>query len=150
MKYPCSFEIPDGQSKSKTLWFKFQIELTCSYPPDVPVACPKILRDIKEELVRRSLHQVSWYHLHHFHSNPPNTLHFQGDIPTQYLNTPTCDYRQNFGNQYWGLKNYPTLEYTKKHWDPDNVFHFCQSVGSKDENCCPQVQNNGYGYPYLV
>ncbi len=73
----------------------------------------------------------------------------QGDIPTQYLNTPTCDYRGDFGNRYWGLKNYPTLEYTKKHWDPDNVFHFCQSVGSSDEFCCPQVQHKGYGQPYL-
>lgn len=105
---------------------KFQIELTCSYPPNANVACPHVLRDIKEELVKRAL--------------------YQGDTPTQYLNTPTCDYRGDFGNRYWGTKNYPPLLESKQYWDPDNVFHFCQSVGSNDESCCPQVQKYGNGY----
>jgi hypothetical protein len=38
---------------------KFQIELTCTYPPDVNVTCPKVLKDIKKELVHRSEHQES-------------------------------------------------------------------------------------------
>lgn len=100
---------------------KFQIELTCTYPPNANVACPKILRDIKEEMVRRAVKY--------------------GDTPTQYLNTPTCDYRGDFGNRYWGLSSYPKLLESKSYWDPDNVFHFCQSVGSNDESCCPQVQS---------
>ena len=106
---------------------KFQIELTCTYPPNINVACPKVLRDIKEELVRRTLRE--------------------GDKPTQYLNTPTCDYRGDFGNRYWGLKSYPGLLQSKQYWDPDNVFHFCQSVGSTDESCCPQLkyEHNTYG-----
>jgi hypothetical protein len=78
------------------------------------------LREIKEELVKRTL--------------------YQGDIPTQYLNTPTCDVRGDFGNRFWGLNSYPKLLESKKYWDPDNVFHFCQSVGSTDESCCPQLQ----------
>ena len=102
--------------------------LPCStYPPNANVACPRILREIKEELVRRTLRE--------------------GDTPTQYLNTPTCDVRGDFGNRYWGLHSYPKLLNSKTYWDPDNVFHFCQSVGSTDESCCPQLQYTPTSYP---
>ena len=68
----------------------------------------------------------------------------------QYGNTPSCE-DIDFGTRYWG-SNYPRSELLnmvyipssvcrllkiKRAWDPDNVFHHCQSVGSTDQHCCP-------------
>jgi hypothetical protein len=33
------------------------------------------------------------------------------------------------------------------YWDPDNVFNFCQSVGSTDNMCCPFTLARPQGPP---
>ena len=59
-----------------------------------------------------------------------------GELPHQYSNTPSCDDTfYPFGPRYWG-NSYPRLLEIKKHWDPNNVFNYCHSVGSKVEQCC--------------
>ena len=57
----------------------------------------------------------------------------------QYTNTPSCDRGLgHFGDRYWGRENYQRLLRIKGQWDPQNVFHHCQSIGSSpNSNCCP-------------
>ena len=60
-----------------------------------------------------------------------------GERPHQYVNTPSCDdIGDHFTYRYWG-DNYERLLKIKDYWDPDNVFNYCQSVGSTSETCCP-------------
>ena len=60
-----------------------------------------------------------------------------GARPSQYVNTPSCDdIGDHFSKRYWG-DNYDRLLKIKDYWDPDNVFNYCQSVGSTSESCCP-------------
>ena len=59
-----------------------------------------------------------------------------GEVPHQYSNTPGCDNTFfSFGKRYWG-DSYPRLLKIKEHWDPQNTFNYCHSVGSKEEFCC--------------
>ena len=61
-----------------------------------------------------------------------------GEKPRQYVNTPAgCrnDHFYGFGNRFWG-NSYPELLKIKKFWDPKNVFHYCNSVGSDENYCC--------------
>lgn len=59
-----------------------------------------------------------------------------GQKPRQYVNTPGCnDQFFSFGQRYWG-NSYDRLLKIKQRWDPDNLFNYCQSVGSTTENCC--------------
>ena len=37
--------------------------------------------------------------------------------------------------RYWG-NSYPRLLKIKKFWDPENIFNYCQSIGSTNEQCC--------------
>ena len=37
--------------------------------------------------------------------------------------------------RYWG-NSYKRLLTIKKFWDPNNIFNYCHSVGSTEENCC--------------
>jgi hypothetical protein len=58
---------------------KFQIELTCMFPPNVGSRCPSVLKHIKEGFRRKAISL--------------------GDSPTQYANTPSCDLKGPFGSR---------------------------------------------------
>jgi len=53
---------------------------------------------------------------------------------SKYLNWPSCD-SEDWMFRYW--EDYPRLLRIKMFWDPANMFNHCQSVGSKDNSCCP-------------
>jgi len=53
---------------------------------------------------------------------------------SKYLNWPSCD-STDWALRYW--EDYPRLLKIKEFWDPGNMFHHCQSVGSTDNSCCP-------------
>ena len=91
----------------------FMWDFSCMFRSDNS-RCPSMIRKFKEEL-----------------SLDPRVK----KTPFQYGNTPSCE-NIDFGARYWG-DNYPRLLQIKRAWDPDNVFHHCQSVGSTDQNCCP-------------
>ena len=48
--------------------------------------------------------------------------------------------------RYWG-DNYNQLLRIKAYWDPENVFNFCQSVGSTVNTCCPFTVDSPQGPP---
>lgn len=57
----------------------YQIELTCTYRPYAHKKCPHMLQHVKEGFVSRAMQL--------------------GDTPTQYVNTPSCDIRGDFGTR---------------------------------------------------
>ena len=59
---------------------KYQVELTCMFPPNVGSRCPTVLKNIKEKWRKKALSL--------------------GDNPTQYANTPSCDLKGNFGDRW--------------------------------------------------
>ena len=95
-----------------------QADFFCTYKPNINSKCPKIVKRTKTLMVREALRH--------------------GEKLTQYLNTPSCDSTIPFNRRYWSEENYDMLLKAKKIWDPHNVFNHCQSVGSKDTNCCPR------------
>ena len=54
------------------------------YPPNVGSRCPTVLKNVKEKFRRKAIKQ--------------------GDRPTQYANTPSCDLKTKFGNRYEHIK----------------------------------------------
>ena len=52
---------------------------------------------------------------------------------------------EDWAERYWG-SNLPALLSIKSTWDPDNVFHHCQSVGSSQQE--GQVYTYIYKYIY--
>jgi len=64
---------------------------------------------------------------------------------SKYYNYPSCD-SADWMFRYWG-SNYNQLLQIKSYWDPENVFNFCQSVGSTDNSCCPFTLTNPQGPP---
>ena len=94
-----------------------QADVTCMYKPKTNSRCPKIVKRAKTLMMNEAIRH--------------------GEKLTQYLNTPSCDPSKPFRERYWNSKNYDMLLKAKKYWDPSNVFNYCQSVGSKDVNCCP-------------
>ena len=58
-----------------------------------------------------------------------------GGADSQYVNTPSCQ-RGDWARRYFG-HNYAKLLQLKRLWDPDNIFNYCQSVGSVNNTCCP-------------
>ena len=96
----------------------FQVELSCLYKPNVNSKCPKVVRNAKRLLDKSAIRS--------------------GERLTQYYNTPSCDSKsKKFNQRYWSEKNNILLQNAKRHWDPQNMFHHCHSVGSTIENCCP-------------
>ena len=59
---------------------KYQMDLTCNYPPNVGSRCPTVLKNIKEKFRRKAIKL--------------------GDSLTQYANTPSCDIKTKFQNRY--------------------------------------------------
>ena len=57
-----------------------------------------------------------------------------GGADSQYVNTPSCQ-RGDWARRYFG-HNYAKLLQLKRLWDPDNIFNYCQSVGSVNNTCC--------------
>ena len=94
-----------------------QADFLCLYKPKINSKCPKIVKRAKTLMVKEAIRH--------------------GEKLTQYLNTPSCDSSVSFSQRYWSEKNYNMLLKAKEHWDPENVFNHCQSIGSKDNNCCP-------------
>jgi hypothetical protein len=62
---------------------KYQIELTCMYPPNKGSRCPAVLQNVKESFRRRAIEL--------------------GDQPTQYANTPSCDLKGKFRDRLYFL-----------------------------------------------
>ena len=48
----------------------------------------------------------------------------------------------DWGLRYW--EDYSGLMSMKNHWDPENMFNHCHSVGSTDNTCCPDYQVPGH------
>lgn len=95
-------------------------ELACTYnagDPRKAKNCPRAMGKIKK-LVNEDAKKVK-------------------EQPRQYVNTPSCfnDDFFPFYERYWG-NSYRDLLKAKKFWDPTNVFNYCHSVGSSEENCC--------------
>ena len=76
---PSSNRGPQNQILPLTFSGTFQVELTCMFPPNVGSQCPKILKNIKEKWRRKALKN--------------------GDRPTQYAKTPSCDKKTPFGER---------------------------------------------------
>ena len=94
-----------------------QADLTCMYKPKINSRCHKVVQRAKTLMQNEAIRN--------------------GEKLTQYLNTPSCDSTKPFTQRYWNPENYDMLLRAKKHWDPDNRFNYCQSIGSEDKNCCP-------------
>ena len=61
---------------------------------------------------------------------------------SKYINWPSCS-KLNWAEKYWG-SSLSSLETMKRRWDPQNMFHHCQSVGSSPssgKDCCPSSTN---------
>ena len=97
--------------------YNIQVDLLCLYKPNINSKCPKIVKRAKALMVKEA--------------------NRHGETLTQYINTPSCDSSKPFHQRYWNEDIYDMLLKAKHFWDPDNVFNHCQSVGSKDSNCCP-------------
>ena len=94
-----------------------QADLTCMYKPKINSRCHKVVQRAKTLMQNEALRH--------------------GERLTQYLNTPSCDSTKPYTQRYWNPENYDMLLKAKKYWDPDDVFNYCQSIGSDDRNCCP-------------
>ena len=92
---------------------KLQIELTCMHPPGEK-KCPNVVSEVRAQLLQANL--------------------AKGGTDSQYVNTPSCQ-SDGWGKRYFG-NNYPALLKLKEAWDPENVFNYCQSIGSTSDNCC--------------
>ena len=94
-----------------------QADLTCTYKPKINSRCHKVVERAKTLMQNEALRH--------------------GEKLTQYVNTPSCDSTKPYTQRYWNPENYEMLLKAKKYWDPDDVFNYCQSIGSEDRNCCP-------------
>ena len=90
-----------------------QSDLTCLFPPGED-ACRKLVEKTREEVLASSLDH--------------------GGVDSQYVNTPSCQ-GEGWEKRYFGT-NYEELVRVKNAWDPDNIFNYCHSVGSRDHDCC--------------
>ena len=92
-----------------------QSELTCMYPPGEDT-CRTVVENTRTEMLASSL--------------------ALGGTDSQYVNTPSCQ-GEGWERRYFG-ENYQKLLAVKKAWDPDNIFNYCHSVGSRNHDCCKQ------------
>ena len=77
---PSSARSPNNSIFKLTKTGNYQVELTCMYPPNVGSRCPTTLKNIKEKFRRKAIKQ--------------------GDQPTQYANTPSCDSKTKFRDRW--------------------------------------------------
>ena len=77
---PSSSRSPKNPIFKLTKTGKYQMDLTCMYPPNVGSRCPTVLKNIKEKFRRKAIKL--------------------GDSLTQYANTPSCDIKTKFQNRY--------------------------------------------------
>jgi len=95
---------------------RIQMEMTCMYTlSDINSRCKQEVERLRKDVLKQSLKD--------------------GGKDSQYVNTPSCQ-DENWKTRYFGEANYEKLLGIKKHWDPSNLFNYCQSVGSKHGNCC--------------
>ena len=90
------------------------MELSCHYSLGQGGTCRRALEELRQDLLASSLRE--------------------GGEDSQYVNTPSCQ-GEGWQRRYFG-KNYQKLLSLKAVWDPSNIFHYCQSVGSSDDSCC--------------
>ena len=96
------------------------MELTCQYTVSGGGHCRREVEAVRERLLASSLRG--------------------GGEDSQYVNTPSCQ-GDNWHTRYFGQENYETLLSLKAVWDPSNIFHYCQSVGSTANTCCGGESN---------
>jgi len=90
--------------------------MTCLYSQtDTDSRCKHEVERLREDIMRQSISNGGSY--------------------SQYVNTPTCQ-DASWAERYFGFENYQKLLVLKKLWDPDNVLHYCQSIGSSNYECC--------------
>merc|ERR1712227_36270 len=105
----------DGCSLSPNVG-RVQLEMSCMYTEaDADSECREEVTKLRSELLNQSV--------------------LNGGENAQYVNTPSCQ-DEKWASRYFGLKNYNKLLKLKETWDPLNLFHYCQSVGSDNHNCC--------------
>ena len=92
-----------------------QVELTCMYSLGQGGTCRQEVEAVRQELLASSLRE--------------------GGEDSQYVNTPSCQ-GPDWHSRYFGPENYQKLLGLKAAWDPANIFHYCQSVGSNNNTCC--------------
>ena len=93
-----------------------QVELTCMYSLGAAGRCREEVEAVREELLASSLRE--------------------GGEDSQYVNTPSCQGGAGWHQRYFGQQNYDKLLGLKALWDPANIFHYCQTVGSTNHTCC--------------
>ena len=92
------------------------MELTCMYSQGQEGGrCRQAVEAVRQDLLASSLRE--------------------GGQDSQYVNTPSCQ-GPGWTQRYFGEENYQKLLGLKAVWDPANIFHYCQSVGSDNNTCC--------------
>ena len=94
----------------------YAYEMTCTYKQGVNSKCANNVLKYKEAFL--------------------NETEEKGTLPLQYYNTAQCD-GQPFMEKLFHPEVYEWMLRTKMYWDPNNRFNHCYSVGSTQEDCCP-------------
>ena len=114
INYPTSGMPEEMEQVSRII---YAYEMSCTYQPNKKSQCAKNVLNFKRSFVKEAKGK--------------------GAQMLQYYNTPACD-GQNFVNKMFHPQVYERMLKTKKFWDPDNTFNHCFSIGSTEENCCPE------------
>jgi len=111
---PISTETTDHLPKS------LDTNLVCMFS-DPTSQCSDIVNDIKSQVESSIISQEPGY--------------------SKYYNFPSCSsVSGDWAERYWG-DNLDDLLSIKDAWDPSNLFHHCQSVGSSTgQSCCPNSE----------
>ena len=106
--------LPDEMEQLNQLVWAY--EMTCNYQPGQRSKCAKNVLHYKRSFVQEAKSR--------------------GVHMSQYYNTPACD-GQDYVSKFFHPQVYKWMLRTKNFWDPDNTFNHCFSIGSREQNCCP-------------
>jgi len=92
-----------------------EINLTCMFKPE-NTQCTQVVNEMRAKI--------------------DNNL--AGQEYSKYYNFPSCSTKQDIDwkKLYWG-DNVGQLMSIKQYWDPQDMFHHCQSLKNTDQSCCP-------------
>merc|ERR1719204_2446843 len=106
---PISTRTDDNQETS------VEINLTCMFEP-ANTQCTDVVSELRDKI--------------------DNNL--SGQSYSKYYNFPSCSKKTDIDwkKLYWG-DNVSQLMNIKNYWDPQDMFHHCQSLNNHDQTCCP-------------